>query len=235
MRAVRPLLITLAVLCILFVAADRIALALAESEAEKQFKSAEGLTVEPDVSIKGFPFLTQVFGKKLDTVRATAEGLEAGSSQASVRVSRFSADLRDVRLTNNFQSAVAETMTGTVQISYTDLNAVAPEGVSVAYAGKDATTGGGEVKVTGSLTFLGQTWERSVVSEVSLKDGDTIGLRAKDIPGADIPGLEEVVRKRIDFSKRISELPSGIALERVSAGPDGVTITLSGTDVSLSG
>lgn len=235
MRAVRPLLIMLTVLCVLFVAVDRITVALAESEAESRFKSAEGLDVEPDVSIKGFPFLTQVFGKKLDTVRASAEGLEAGNGQASVRVARFTADLHDVRLTDNFKSAVADTLTGTVLISYADLNDVAPDGVSVAYAGRNASTGGGEVKVTGSVSFLGRTWARSVVSEVNLKGGDTISLRAKDVPGVDIPGLEEFVRKRIDFSEKVTGLPSSIALDRVSAGPDGVTITLTGTDVSLTG
>lgn len=219
--------------CILFVVVDRVALALAESEAESRFKNAEGLDAEPSVSVKGFPFLTQILSKRLDTVRVSAEGMKAGNEQASVRVSRFSADLSDVRLKDNFSSAVADTLTGTVLIRYSDLNAVAPGGVSVAYAGKNAATGGGRVRVTARIPVVG--WERSVVSEVSLKDGHTISLRAKSVPGAGLPGVEDLVRQKIDFSKRISALPSGISLDRVSAGPDGVTITLAGTDVPLSG
>ena len=233
MRVVRSLLITLAVLCVLFVAVDRLAVTFAESEAEKRFKAVEGLTVDPEVSIKGFPFLTQVLGGELDTVHVSAEGMEAGNDKGSVRISRFSADLRGVRLVDDFQSAVAKSATGTAQITYADLNKVAPTGITAAYAGRDAATGSGKVKVTVRVPVLGL--KHTVISRIDVKDGNTISLRAESVPGSGIPGFEQLVRQRIDFSEKLTDLPSGISLDRASAGPDGVSITVSGRDVPLPG
>jgi hypothetical protein len=58
MRAVRRLLIVLVVLAILFTAADRISVAVAQSQAASRIQSSKGLNKKPSVSIEGFPFLT---------------------------------------------------------------------------------------------------------------------------------------------------------------------------------
>src|SRR4051794_2547524 len=105
MRVLRPLLITLVVLGILFVAADRIAVAVAESQVADRVQQSQGLTGKPDVDIKGFPFLTQVLAGNLQNVHASADGLKADNGgQASLRVARLTADLHDVRLSNGFST-----------------------------------------------------------------------------------------------------------------------------------
>ncbi|GGO87291.1 LmeA family phospholipid-binding protein [Wenjunlia tyrosinilytica] len=236
MRVLRPLLIALVVLGVLFVAADRIAVAVAESEAADHFRQAQPVEGDPEISIDGFPFLTQLLGGKLDEVHASARGMRAQDQGTSVRIDRFKADLHDVKFSNGFTTATAETLTGTVLITYADLTAAAPDGVTVSYGGSGSEPGTGEVKVIGRLSLLGRTWQKSVTSEVRLVDGGTVKLRARSIPGADqIPGLEGLVRERIDFSKKITGLPSGIELQKLEAGPDGVTIKLAGKGVSLSG
>lgn len=60
MRALRILLIVVVVLGGLFVLADRLAVHFAEGEAADKLRTSENLASTPDVSIKGFPFLTQV-------------------------------------------------------------------------------------------------------------------------------------------------------------------------------
>lgn len=57
-RSVRILLIVLVILGGLFVGADRLAVGFAEDEAAEKLRTSEGLSETPDVSIKGFPFLT---------------------------------------------------------------------------------------------------------------------------------------------------------------------------------
>ena len=68
MRALRILVIVAVILGGLFVIADRVAVGFAEDEAAEQLKTSEGLAKTPDVSIKGFPFLTQVASGELDEV-----------------------------------------------------------------------------------------------------------------------------------------------------------------------
>jgi LmeA-like phospholipid-binding len=235
MRALRVVLITLVVLGVLFVAADRISVAVAEYEAADQFKKSQPIEGGADVSIKGFPFLTQVADGDIHRVHASAKGIVAEGQGASLRITRFDADLHDVRLSDGFSTATAGTVDGTALISYKDLSDAAPDGVTVSYGGKSDTPGTSEVKVTGriSIPLIGKTWQRSVTSDVRL-DGDRVSLNARSIPDTGIPGLADEVRKRIDFSQQVTGLPQGIKLDEVKAGPDGVTIKLSGEGVSLS-
>jgi hypothetical protein len=238
-RGVRILIVTVVVLAGLFVAADRIAVSYAQSRAASSIQSSQGLTSEPSVSIKGFPFLTQVLRRELREVTVTADDVETAPGTTSagdgrLRLSRLTADLHDVVLKGHFTGFVADTATGTALVSYADLSQDAPEGVTVSYGGENAA-GTGQVKVTGSIAVpvLG-TLRRSVTSEVHVSDGDTVSLHADSVPDANtVPGLDKLVRSKIDFSRRLSGLPSSITLKSVTATPAGVEISLSGRDVSL--
>lgn len=234
MRVLRTLLITVVVLGVLFVVVDRVAVWVAESEAASRVKGAQGFSADPDISIEGFPFLTQVAAGKLERVRATAEDVRAGSGGATLRISRFDADLRDVRITDNYRSAVADRASGRALVTYQDLSEAAPPGTSVSYGGKNAETGADEVKVTFRVKFLNQTFDRSVRSTVTLK-GDTLRIRATSVPDVGLPGFEEFLRDQIDFSTRITGLPKGIELQRLSLDREGATTTLTGSNVPLTG
>ncbi|MEU4128254.1 LmeA family phospholipid-binding protein [Streptomyces wuyuanensis] len=229
MRALRILLITAVILGGLFVAADRLLLGYAESEAAEKVKARQGLSGTAEVSIAGFPFLTQVAGKELERVDVTLRGIETSANGRRVVISELSAALHDVRLGAGFSSATATTATGTARISYADLAEASDEDVTPAYGGN------GKVKVTGSVDVLGRTISRSVVSTVSLVDGDTIRVRADEVPGEGIPRLEDLIRQKTDFDRKISGLPQGMKLEKVQAEEDGLVITVSGTNVPLAG
>ncbi|WP_328538023.1 LmeA family phospholipid-binding protein [Streptomyces sp. NBC_00344] len=229
MRALRTLLIIVVILGGLFVGADRIAVHVAENEAADRIRSSEGLTASPDVDIKGFPFLTQVLGKKLDRVDITMNGVEASAQGRKVRITRVRAELHDVRISGSYSSAVAARASGTAHISYEDLTRASETGAKVAYGGD------GKVKVTGSVDILGRTLTRSVTSSVTMVGKNRIKVRADAVPGEGIPGLEGLVRKKTDFEGAIGGLPSGLELDKVQATPDGVDIGVTGTDVSLAG
>ncbi|MEU6084562.1 DUF2993 domain-containing protein [Streptomyces sp. NPDC047108] len=236
MRALRILLIVAVVLGGLFVAADRIAVGLAEDEAAEKIKNTQGLSGDPEVSIKGFPFLTQVASQHLDEVEVTLDGARAGAGGQEIRVGRMSAELHDVEIGSDFSSATAERATGSAHISYADLSKASRDGVTVGYGGRDQA-GKSQVKVTAKLQLplLGQTFRRSVVSTVSVVDGDTIRLRAESVPGSEVPGLEKVVREQIDFDRKLIGMPQGIELDKVVATPDGVDIAVTGSQVRLAG
>uniref|UniRef100_A0AAU3GTQ2 DUF2993 domain-containing protein n=1 Tax=Streptomyces sp. NBC_01401 TaxID=2903854 RepID=A0AAU3GTQ2_9ACTN len=232
MRALRILLIIAVVLGGVFIAADRAALYFAESEAEERVTfgdaDAAGST---EVSIKGFPFLTQVAGKELDQVDVTVKDVRAGAAGHEVRISEIKAQLRQVTLDSGYSTATAARATGTAVVPYAALTEAADEGVTVSYGGD------GKVKVTGSvqIPLTGKAVTRSVLSTVTLVGGDTVKVRADEVPGEGVPGLEDLVRKKTDFERTIGGLPDGLKLEKIEVAPDGLEISMSGSDVRLAG
>jgi hypothetical protein len=234
MRALRVVLIIAVVLGGLFVAADRIAVAMAENQAAKKIRSSQDLNSDPDVSIKGFPFLTQVAEKQLDEVDVDLKGITASAAGRSIRLSEVSAQLHDVTLKNNFSPDTADSATGTAHLSYEDLSKAAGSGIKIAYGGHDAA-GKGQVKVTAriSIPLVDETFKGSVVSTVSVLNGDTIRLRAESIPGLEVPGLEKIIREKIDFERKIAGLPKGLKLDKVVATEQGVDISVTGHQVKM--
>ncbi|WP_314175032.1 LmeA family phospholipid-binding protein [Streptomyces winkii] len=234
MRALRRGLIVLFVLAVLFVAADRLAVKLAEDKAADEIKSAQGIASagKTSVDIKGFPFLTQVAGKELTEIDADMSGMKAEAAGGQLKVSQVNARLRDVRLNADYSSAVAGRAQGTALVSYGDLTKAAREGVHIGWGGED-DSGRGRVKVSAGVTVLGQSFERSVTSTVSVAGEDTVRLRADKVPGANIPGLEQAIRGRIDFARKIAGLPDGLELENVEATPEGIELSVRGEDVKL--
>ncbi|MFE1574991.1 LmeA family phospholipid-binding protein [Streptomyces fradiae] len=229
MRALRTLLIIAVVLGGLFTVVDRLAVAAAESEAADRIRTGQGLAGTPDVSIRGFPFLTQVLGEELDQVDVAMTGVEATAGGRTVRVGELDAQLRGVRLENGYSRAVAASATGTARISYEELSKASDKDVALGYGGD------GKLKVTGSVEVLGRTLTRSVLSTVSVVDGDTLRVRADEVPGEGIPGIEELVRQRTDFDREVKGFPAGLGIERVEATPDGLQITVTGRNLVLAG
>ncbi|MGC4951267.1 DUF2993 domain-containing protein [Streptomyces sp. DT224] len=231
MRALRIWVIALVILAALFVAVDRVAVNIAESQAEDRVKVPGAEIGSTDVSVKGFPFLTQVAGSELDEVDVRLTGIETHAAGRTLRISTMNAELRDVRLTDGFSGATAAHATGTAVISYEDLTEAASDGVKVEYGGK------GKVKVTGTVTvpLLGRPISRSVLSTVTLVDGHTVRVHADKVPGEGIPGLEKLVREKTDFEREVGGLPNGLKLEKIQPTADGLEISVTGTEVRLAG
>lgn len=228
MRVARIVLVVVVVLGGLFVAADRIAVSVAQHKAAQRAQVTENLAERPKVSITGFPFLTQVLGGKLEDVKVSADDIAAGDGSQSVRIDTFRADLYGVKLSNGFSHAVADSADGQAFITYADLSKAAPAGITVSYAGP-SSNGTPRVKLTGS--FMGA--HLSVLSDVVLKQ-DTIGLHAEGLPKElTALGLEGKVRDQIDFTRQISHLPANLQLTSVTTTPDGMSVQVGGKGVVL--
>ncbi|MEU9898752.1 DUF2993 domain-containing protein [Streptomyces phaeochromogenes] len=255
MRALRILLIVTVILGGLFIIADRVAVGFAEDEAADRLKTNEGLATTPSVSIKGFPFLTQVVGGELDEVEVGIKNYEADTSGATggtgtaggttpdkIRIDDLTAQMRGVAFSGDYSSAKAASATGTATISYDELlKAAKAEPVDVA-SGVTAKVvglsdgGNGKIKVEVEATVLGTKLPRpvSVLSSVSVK-GDTVQVQADSLPNLGVQLAEDKVRLITDFRQQIDGLPGGIKLDKVEAAPKGVDITVKGSDVSLVG
>ncbi|MFF4168910.1 DUF2993 domain-containing protein [Streptomyces sp. NPDC001744] len=228
MRALRILLVLAVVLGGIFVGVDRLAVAYAESEAAGRVKLSGARSESIEVDIKGFPFLTQVAAKRLDEVDVRATGIQAQAGDRKIRVGELNVTLRDVTVTGDWTGARAGSAHGTALISYADLTAASEREATVAYGGD------GKVKVTGSVKVLGRSLTRTVLSTVSVVNGDTIRFHADEVPGEGIPGVEDLVRTRTDFESTLRVLP-GMKVEKVEPRPEGLAVAVTGTDMALAG
>ncbi|MER5715232.1 DUF2993 domain-containing protein [Streptomyces sp. NPDC002132] len=245
MRALRILLVVVVILGGLFVIADRLAVNFAEDETAEKLKANEGLATTPDVSIKGFPFLTQVAGGELDDVEVGIKEYEAtaGTGGEKIRIQDLQANMKGVAFSSDFSSATAADATGSASISYAELlkaaksepNRVGP-GVTAQVVGL-SDGGNGKIKVTVEASVLGNKLPQplTVLSSVAV-EGDTVRVHADTLPSfGGVRAAENEVRSITDFQQKIDDLPGGIKLDKVEAAADGVEISVKGSNVRLAG
>ncbi|MBX9394774.1 DUF2993 domain-containing protein [Streptomyces sp. TRM72054] len=243
MRALRILLIVLVILGGLFVAADRLAVHFAEGEVADRLRTTEGLSTTPEVSINGFPFLTQVAGGTLDDVEVGIQDYEAAAADGEqVRIDDLRANMKGVDFSGDFSSATAASATGTATIAYGELlkaaksepTEVAPGITAHVVSLSDGGNGKIKVGLEVEAPVIG-TRQLSVLSTVSVK-GDTVEVRTDSLP--DLAGLdlaEGSLREITDFQQAIDDLPGGVKLDKVEAAQNGVEISVKGSNVQLAG
>ncbi|MER6130165.1 DUF2993 domain-containing protein [Streptomyces sp. NPDC001795] len=245
MRALRILLIVAVILGVLFVIADRVAVHFAESEAADKLRATENLASTPDVSIKGFPFLTQVAGGELDDVHVGIKNYEAatGNGSEKIRIDDLNAEMKGVKFSGDYSSATAASATGTALVTYDELlktaksepTQVAP-GVTARVVGL-SDGGNGKIKVAVEAKVFGAKLPSPVyvLSTVTVQ-GNKVKVHADALPAiGGVQLAEGRIRAITDFQQAIDQLPGGIQLDKVQAAEDGVEITVKGSDVKLAG
>lgn len=233
MRALRVLLVIAVIFGGLFVAADRVAVNLVEDKAADKIRASQGLDKAPDVTIKGFPFLTQVAGRDLTEVDAELGGIEAKAEGHTLRIDQLSAQFHDVALTSDYMSIEsAASATGSARISYADLTKAAGGGVKITFAGEK--DGRSQVKISPNVPVLSSM---SVTGSISVVGGNTVRLRADGLPTMCkvLPGCESKVRAQTDHDWKLDQLPANLKLDKVTTLADGISISASGTNVKLPG
>jgi hypothetical protein len=173
--------IVLAFLLVLAVIGDRVGVRVAASEMKKRVQIAVQEQTEPgtppptvrEVSIGGFPFLTQVLFGNYKDIRFTIEGLSTPGpriQEARARLQGLHIPLGDA-LNNKIKTVPVDEVHGTVLVNYADLNA-----------------------------FLAEKTKEGVFQNVQVKpvgDGKRVEATAKiNLPGAKLgplklPGLGE--------------------------------------------
>ncbi|MBL1101681.1 LmeA family phospholipid-binding protein [Streptomyces coffeae] len=189
----------------LLLLADRCAVMYAEKKAEEQLQKKMGLATAPNVTIHGFPFLTQVWDKHLDEVDVTVPDVAADR----VSLAEVSTKARDIRLIGDVPSsirgAVAGEMKGDVLLAFEDLNREL--GASQV---RFRATGPESVRADGKLPVAGQQVTMHAMARIR-RDGDrgistsVSGMRL-DMPGVATyrPGRHEGLRLHRKTAERIS-------------------------------
>jgi hypothetical protein len=201
----------------------------ARAEAERVLASKieqEGLTSKPDVTIDGFPFLTQVASKDFRRVTVTASNVTAGP----VTITTVNATATQIRINSyTFSSGTISNLSGTARISFASLgNTLAAQfgalgsllkgaGLQLAYAGPD------EVRATVNLvvTTGSATWR------VARLNGNALTVSLVGSSGLPASVADSVQSLTLQLPK----LPLGLTINSIAVTPSGVVGNVGGRDV----
>jgi hypothetical protein len=228
---VKALLVTLVVLLVLAVVADRVAVAVAEDRVAEAIEQRGDLAGIPDVDIEGWPFLTQVVAGDYEDVRIRLDAADLGQPEgtsADVRLNGLHVPLSDL-LGSSVEQIPVDRIDGTVTLSYELLSRE---------LGTDTTLApeGDGLRVAKTVEVLGQEVPLTAVGTVTLDGQDlVIAVDGATVAGVDLPG--SVVRAASDALdlRYALQLPFGLELTGVSPGEDGVLVTGGAVDTVLSG
>lgn len=204
---------SLITLLVVLVVLDRVALAYANNQAAQQIQS-QGFPVKPDVSIQGFPFLTQVLARNLKDVHITADNVKEGPVTLSLVV-----DATDVRLDSGFQSGTISHITGTGLIGFSSLASAA--GVSGGGGLSFQAAGGDQVQISlNGLQVATATIQRTGPHTFRVQISGGGGLLGSVLPAT-------------SFTVQVPSLPYGISIQSVRVTSQGVLIHVTGSDVKF--
>lgn len=219
----RRFFVTIVILVVLLVVLDFAARVAAQSVLASKIEKQADLKAKPDVSIKGFPFLTQAASKDFQKVTIGITDL----TQDSVTISKINATATSVRL-NSFagSSGTIGRVSGTALISFAELDNILAKrfgllGSLLKGAGLNLTAAGPD-EVKASLDVVGSaTWR------VTRLAGDRLGVQLVSSDGVKSSLLDSVANLMV----RLPKLPLGLAISSVSVTSAGVVGQVSGHDV----
>jgi hypothetical protein len=232
-----PLALFVALLVVLLVAVDRIAVSVADRLIADKLQSAEHLRDRPDVTVRGFPLLTQIARQRYREVDVTIDDLRRGSLAATrldVRLRGLHVATRDL-LSGHVGRIPVESAAGTVLLSYSDIAAmVRGHGVTVGFA-RD-----GVLSLRGTFTLAGRNFAVSGTAGLRV-DGTDLVVEPRSVhtfaPGFVNDALSSVAEQRLSFRVRLSGLPFHVQLVGVTVRRDGVRVSArsNGFVIDLSG
>lgn len=209
----RRLLVTLLVLALLLVVADRVAVQVVQRAVADRMREDGRLGVTPTVQVRGFPFLTQALRGRYDRVDIHIRDLE----RSGLTVGRLDVTVRGAQLplskVRSAHDVPVESLHASAVITYLEL---AHES---GLAGITVAPDGDGVRVTGAVAGV----RASATSTVALR-GERIVVTAQRLGAG---GLSVPTGGVLDFSVRVPPLPYGLHLDSARAYPDGVHLLAS--------
>ena len=210
-------------------AADRYAAHVAAGEIATAVQTDAKLARKPHVTIKGFPFLTQVANGKYKHIDVTATDVfQQGEPQGSV----LKLDFAGVRipiskaLHGDVKTVPVREVTGTVAVPFADLLAAADiRGLTII----SATPGSNQIKVS-EIVAAGPTSVTALVTAGVTVRGGSLVLSALDVTQANGKPVPAAVRQEVlaqaVLSVKLPGLPTGVQMTGVSVTAVGLLVTL---------
>lgn len=224
-RPLRAVLITIIVVLGLLVAADFAARTIAQDRLAAQIRS-HGFPKKPGVSIHGFPFLTQLAGRKFGLVTISSADVREGA----VEVSSIKAALHRVTVNSGYSGGTVSSLTGSAFITFPALaralvSRVGALGAIVGGAGLQlsrASSSEVRARIDLVVTSASATW-RIAEHPGSIS---AVLVSSSGLP----PELLDSIRA---ITVPLPALPLGLAIRSITVTPGGMTGSLSGRNLSF--
>jgi hypothetical protein len=213
-----PLVVLIVVLVLagLAVVGDRVAAAYAENRIASEIQK-EGFGARPDITIHGFPFLTQVLDRHFPHAHMTARDVREGP----VTISRIDGDVRDVRVDSGFRKGTIGSVDGTGTISFGNLaKAAGQPDLKLTAAGPNTVKAEVDLDVATA----------EATAQVT-KVGNQIRVHAVSVEGFPLSDLGD----DLDFSVPVTGLPMGLTFKSLTVSSKGVALRITGSNLKFSG
>ncbi|GAA0226034.1 DUF2993 domain-containing protein [Actinomadura nitritigenes] len=224
----KALLGLLIVVAVGLVVADRVGVRIAQNRIGQQVAAQYDLPRQPDVTIHGIPFLTQVVGGEYDHITVdigdwTEQGVTV--SDVTVDMRGLNAPLSDV-INGDTTNMTADTAAASAIIPYDVIKKEAPKEVrSIGPKGNDLA-----VDLTG--TVLGfQVNGTAVVSVKPTSKGIAITPESVGEGAAQMPLT--LVRQQLTWVVPVRDLPVGSRISGIEPTAGGLKVTATAHNVNL--
>ena len=210
-------IITLVVIILVLVIGDRAAAAITEDQMASQVQSSLALSGKPHVTIQGFPFLTQLAARDFKTVDVNATDETTGP----LEIESLTATLHGMHI-HGLNSATIDQFSASALVNFTALAKAGgiPQGITLSADGPN------KVKANISLGPLSET----AVAQVTQSGAGTINVKVIDAGGIPTSALGSLA----NFNVSIPKLPAGVSISSISVTQQGVRITATGHNTTLS-
>lgn len=233
----RRFLILIVVLVLLAVAVDRAAWWFAQRTIAEQIQSEANLSARPEVTVRGFPFLTQVLRGRYREITAALEDPDVDGGLA---IDRLDVRLRGVQvstsevLSGQVESVPVDSATAIATVSYAALNAAAKENLPDSRSTVQFSPGtGNALKVTGTYRAASLKAQLDVQVRLLAKDGDLVVEVPADALEGLLPAVRSQVRSLLVKASQLPSLPFGFQARSVTVAPNGITVQAASSSLEL--
>lgn len=205
---------------LILVAADRAANAYTEDQMASQVQSSLALSGKPQVTIQGFPFLTQLAARDFRTVDINASNETAGTG-GQLEIASLTATLHGMHI-HGLKSATVDQFSASALVTFTALGKAGgiPQGITL------SADGSNRVKANISIGPLSDT----AVAQVTQTGANQINIKIIDAGGIPLSLLGSAT----NFNINIPKLPAGVSIQSISVTQQGLRIVASGRNTTLS-
>ncbi|HEX5540534.1 MAG TPA: DUF2993 domain-containing protein [Micromonospora sp.] len=244
-RRGRTLLIATVVLLFvavgLLVIADRVAAGVAEraiaDRVGRQIAGQQVASSPPEVTVGGFPFLTQVLAGRYESISISLRDARVAVDGDSIRLRELAIDARNVTaslstIRSGRGEVVAESVEGTGTVGYSSVaNLMNRPGLQL-------NEQDGKLVVTAPLEILGQQLTVSGTATLSVDDG-MVQVRFDELTTDGLPSAAQARSVIASYAQQFSvdiplpDLPFQLDVQDVRALPEGLAVTATAKNVPL--
>ncbi|MFD7454857.1 DUF2993 domain-containing protein [Kitasatospora sp. NPDC059827] len=214
----------LAALALGVTGADRAVAQYVQHRTADAFQQATGTPRAPQVTIDGFPVLTQAVAGRLNHIGITAQGIPADPADGRLPVTRLDLDLTGVRQSGDEQAAHADSAKAGAFLSYDDLSSALGLGI----------TAGDRPGYVDAQVLLPLVGASTITAKISAGAANTIVFTDLHPVSGGLPDAgTQLLAKIFDQPIPLHNIPQGLHLNALLTGAGGLQAQLAGDNVTF--